>query len=85
MSRSLFFIMTPNDSIWPYLTFTQNFVWAFEGHWEPWFIGATLIAAAPVCRVIQLALGHPYAAYLLMPCRMDVLFLGVRSLPIATH
>jgi peptidoglycan/LPS O-acetylase OafA/YrhL len=29
------------DSLWPYLTFTQNFVWAGAGHWGPMWTGVT--------------------------------------------
>jgi peptidoglycan/LPS O-acetylase OafA/YrhL len=42
----------------------------------PWLFAA-LVAAAPLCRVAAVSLyGQPYAAYLLMPCRMDALFGG---------
>lgn len=36
-----------------------------------------LIAAAPFARVAAFALGSPHAAYLLLPCRMDALMIGV--------
>ncbi len=100
------------DMILPYLTFTQNFVWAsdqqmaFEwGGWTgptwslaveeqfylvlpllirmtstrllPWTL-LVLCVAAPLMRCVTvLWLGQPFAAYLLMPCRMDALFGGV--------
>jgi peptidoglycan/LPS O-acetylase OafA/YrhL len=36
-----------------------------------------LIVAAPLFRAASQWLGYPYAAYFLLPCRMDALFLGV--------
>ena len=42
----------------------------------PWLL-CVLIAIAPLVRAICLHFGYPFAAYYLMPSRMDSLFLGV--------
>lgn len=103
------FVLITDASIWPYLTFTQNFVWASQGQWEPsvlsptWslaveeqfylllpllvrncsavrlpYVLALLIASAPFARLgIIHIYGNPFAAYYLLPARMDALLLGV--------
>ena len=35
------------------------------------------VVVAPLCRIIMLLLALPHAAYMLLPCRADALFLGV--------
>lgn len=38
---ALFQMVGSADSLWPYLTFTQNFVWAADGNWGPMWTGVT--------------------------------------------
>ncbi len=41
LTIALFQAFGSPDSLWPYLTFTQNFVWAADGHWGPMWTGVT--------------------------------------------
>ena len=41
LAIALFQMFGSPDSIWPYLTFTQNMVWAAAGHWGPTWTGVT--------------------------------------------
>ena len=41
LTIALFQLFGPPASLWPYLTFTQNMVWAADGHWGPTWTGVT--------------------------------------------
>jgi peptidoglycan/LPS O-acetylase OafA/YrhL len=41
LTIALFQAFGSPDSLWPYLTFTQNMMWAADGHWGPTWTGVT--------------------------------------------
>lgn len=41
LTIALFQLFGSPASLWPYLTFTQNMVWAADGHWGPTWTGVT--------------------------------------------
>jgi peptidoglycan/LPS O-acetylase OafA/YrhL len=112
-----FALSSPGQNLWPYVTFTQNFVMANSASWGPVWLVPTwslaveeqfyfllpaviilmprsrlpyllvfLIAISPGTRLVLRAIyGNPFAPYLLLPGRMDALFLGVLAAWLIRH